>query len=57
MEVPVNRLGILGILGVLGVWANEPALYALFALFVLFTSNRTITLPIGDKNSSADDEP
>ncbi|SFC54919.1 hypothetical protein SAMN05444422_11059 [Halobiforma haloterrestris] len=49
MEIPVDRLGVLGILGVVGVWTNEPALYALFALFVLFASDRTITLPVGDR--------
>ncbi|WP_156875539.1 hypothetical protein [Natronobacterium lacisalsi] len=44
MEIPVDRLGVLGILGVVGVWTNEPALYALFA------SDRTITLPVGDRD-------
>lgn len=54
MDVPVNRLGVLGCLGLLGVWTNEPALYALFALFVLFASDRTISVPVGDEDSSAD---
>ena len=50
MEIPVHRLGVLGVCGIAGIWTNEPALYALFALFALSASDRTITLPVRNRD-------